>query len=124
MRVFFLLLIIVGIGCSSPTPNPFKHNLTSAKKPWNYEPVGKVENDFTFAIIGDLNSGEREGVFEIAVEQINLVRPDLILSIGDLIDGGTEDTVQLKKEFDFLIKGWPKRKRPFFMLVGITISLT
>ena len=118
MRPYFLLLILLEVGCYPPARNPFKHNLNSEKKPWNYEPAGKAENEFTFAIIGDLNSGEREGVFEVAVEQINLMRPDLILSIGDLIDGGTEDTVQLKKEFDFFDQRVAKAMSPFFHVGG------
>lgn len=118
MRKLQILFAFVLVGCSTQAPNPFIHTINSAHKPWNYEPSGKTQDEFTFAIIGDLNSGEREGVFEIAVEQINLVRPDLILSIGDLIDGGTEDTTQLKKEYDFFDQRVAKAKAPFFHVGG------
>src|SRR5258706_13511946 len=78
----------------------FKHDVKSKATPWTYEPKGRTADQFAFAIIGDLNSGERSGVLEVAAEQINLLKPDLVLSIGDLIEGCTEDTVVLKKQFD------------------------
>ena len=39
-------------------------------------------------------------IFNIAMAQLNLLRPELILSVGDLIDGGTEDREQLIKEWE------------------------
>ncbi len=95
----------------------FKHEIKSKAKPWTYEPKDKADQ-FAFAIIGDLNSGEREGVLEVAAEQINLLRPELTLSIGDLIEGGTEDTVVLKKELDSFDQRVTKSGTPFFHLGG------
>ncbi len=96
----------------------FKHDITSANKPWNAVPREKLSDKLTFVIIGDLHSGEREGVFDIAVEQINLLQPDLVLSVGDLVDGGTEDTVLLKQQFDHFDNRANKLNAPFFHVVG------
>jgi hypothetical protein len=96
----------------------FKHDVKSKVTPWTYEPKGKAADQFSFAIIGDLNSGERTGVFEVATEQINLLKPELVLSIGDLIEGGTEDTVLLKKQFDLFDQRMSKSGAPFFHLGG------
>src|SRR5690349_4251933 len=120
MIKFTYLLLMAGlvlISCQQ-TAEPFKHNLNSTSKPWTAEPKLRDPQDFTFAIIGDLNSGEREGVFEVAVEQMKLLRPDFILSIGDLIEGGTEDTLQLKKEFDHFDERVIKAGAPFFHTGG------
>jgi hypothetical protein len=43
-----------------------------------------------FAIFSDLTGGERNGVFELAVEQLNLLRPELVVNVGDLIEGSTD----------------------------------
>ena len=56
---------------------------------------------FHFAIIADLTGGEREGVFEKAVEHINNLDPLFTLSVGDLIEGGTVNTKVLDKEWGF-----------------------
>ncbi len=114
---FILFAIVLLNGCVK-SPVPFQHDLSSGSTPWNSEPTARPSNQFTFAIISDLNSGEREGVFEVAVEQISLLRPEFILSIGDLIDGGTEDTIQLKKEFDFFDERVAKARSPFFHVGG------
>lgn len=96
----------------------FKHEVKSKATPWTYEPAGKLSDQFAFAIIGDLNSGERSGVFEVAAEQINLLKPKFVLSIGDLIDGGTEDTLLLKKQFDSFDLRAGKMGAPFFHTGG------
>lgn len=112
------LVIVLVTGCNPQKPAPFVHDISQGPTPWSYEPAGKVDGDFTFAIISDLYSGEREGVFEVAVEQINLLRPEFILSIGDLIDGGTEDVDELKKQFDHFDNRVAKAKAPFFHVGG------
>jgi hypothetical protein len=100
------------------TQKHFEHDLVEDNTPWSYEPKNKPGDQFSFAMIGDLNSGERAGVVEVAVEQINLLRPDFILSIGDLVEGGTEDTVELKKEYDHFDERMSKAKTPIFHLGG------
>ena len=52
-----------------------------------------------FAIIADLTGGERAGVFKVGAKAINAMKPDFIMSIGDLIEGGTEDIDQMNKEW-------------------------
>ncbi len=116
-NIIYLLVGLVAL-FSCQKPNSFSHDITQGATPWNSEPKQNNNDRFTFAIIGDLNSGEREGVFEVAVEQINLLKPDFILSIGDLIEGGTEDTLQLKKEFDHFDERVAKAKAPFFHTGG------
>ncbi|MBX2945512.1 MAG: metallophosphoesterase [Cyclobacteriaceae bacterium] len=118
MRRHWIFALIVLLSCAK-SPEPFKHEMNpGGTYPWTYKPVGKQTDDFSFAVIGDLHSGEREGIFEIAVEQLNLIRPDFILSVGDLVDGGTEDTVVLKQQFDHFDNRANKLKSPFFHVVG------
>ncbi len=65
-----------------------------------------IENNekFTFAILGDkTNGGEFNWpIFDRAVEEINLLQPDFVIMIGDMIQGVTTDTVfinQMWREF-------------------------
>ena len=96
--LFLTLLFVFALACkeSREQKASFSHGIESLSKPWNKEPV-EVEGDFSFAIISDLTGGERKRIFEVAVEQINRFDPRFVLSVGDLIEGGTEDTLQLKK---------------------------
>jgi predicted phosphodiesterase len=53
-----------------------------------------------FALIGDRTSDAVEGVYEQAVKEIALMRPDFVVSVGDGIDGYTEDSARLTQEWD------------------------
>ena len=97
-----LMAIMFLSACGNPetTTNVFQHAFTSTATPWSHENFDAHPDKFTFAIFSDLNGGRRDGVFETAIAQLNLLRPELILSVGDLIDGGTEDRAQLNLEWD------------------------
>ncbi|PWL37996.1 hypothetical protein DKG77_06805 [Flagellimonas aquimarina] len=96
----------------------FVSDVASEPKPWTSENFEATEDDFTFAIISDLNGGEREGVYSTAVSQLNRLDPTFVLSVGDLIDGGTEDSLQLAKEWDSFDERTSKLNMPFFYLGG------
>lgn len=95
----------------------FEHTVTQGAKPWLSENFDATDK-FTFAIITDLNGGEREGIFEIAIEQVNLLRPELIVTVGDLIDGGSENKDSLKMEWDHFDDRARKAKAPLFHVGG------
>ena len=114
------LLLFSGVQCKdSPESLPdFQHEITEGSRPWTFEDFEATEEDFTFAIISDLNGGERPGIYRQAVTQLNRLDPTFVLSVGDLIDGGTEDTLQLRKEWDFFDARTHELKMPFFYLGG------
>ncbi|MDF0707156.1 metallophosphoesterase family protein [Flagellimonas okinawensis] len=120
--IVFALLGIIGCKQTEQpvekAPVKFQHVVDSGPKPWTSETFETTEDDFTFGIISDLNGGEREGVYATAVEQLNMLDPTFVLSVGDLIDGGTEDTLQLKKEWDSFEERTAKLNMPFFHLGG------
>jgi hypothetical protein len=72
----------------------------------------------TFAVVSDLNGGERRGVFDVAAAQLTLLRPELVLSVGDLIDGPTTDTATLQREWDDFDARARTIPAPFFRVGG------
>jgi hypothetical protein len=42
-------------------------------------------------IVTDRTGGHREHVFRDAMPKVNLLRPAFVMSVGDLIEGYTED---------------------------------
>jgi hypothetical protein len=60
--------------------------VSESKQALNNDPA-----EFQFAIMGDRTGGMRAGVFEIAARKVNLLQPEFVLSVGDLIDGYTTD---------------------------------
>ncbi|MGA9270209.1 MAG: metallophosphoesterase [Lutimonas sp.] len=117
--LFLISLVLFFTACrqSPKEETSFSHDIEGSNTPWNKKPV-ESEGDFSFAIISDLTGGERERIFEVAVEQINHFDPRFVLSVGDLIEGGTEDTLQLKREWEFFDQRADKLEKPFFHLGG------
>ena len=74
-------------------------------------------DNFQFAIVSDRTGGHRPSVFADAVEKLNLLKPEFVISIGDLIEG-TRDADELNSqwdEFDGLVN---KLQMPFFYVPG------
>jgi hypothetical protein len=119
---FIIVAGLSALGCSEPSlPAPgtaFRHQLESEARPWSHEAFEDTDGDFTFAIFSDLNGGERERIFEVAVEQLNLLGPEFIMSVGDLIDGGTEDRDRLAAEWDWFDDRAGRAAAPVFYVGG------
>lgn len=72
------------------------------------------EDAFTFAIFGDRTGGPHTGINVLAdaVADVNLLEPDLVMTVGDLINGYKDDTVwmpqmkQYKQVMGELICPW------------------
>ena len=98
-------------------PLSLNHGVTSTLKPWTPQPIDREQDKFSFAIFSDLTGGEREGVFEVAVEQLNLLRPDLILNVGDLIEG-SDDPDEMNRQWDSFDERANRARAPVFYVGG------
>ncbi|MGL4419607.1 MAG: hypothetical protein ACRCZF_02985, partial [Gemmataceae bacterium] len=58
---------------------------SAAKNPWTAKPVNNDNQNFQFAVVSDRTGGHRAKVFSQAVERINLLQPEFVMSVGDLI---------------------------------------
>jgi hypothetical protein len=112
------LVLILGAGCARPAPAPFEHEIAGAERPWTGEAFDTAAGRFTFAVVSDLNGGERPGIFDVAVQQLSLLRPELILSVGDLIDGGSDDPAALAAEWDAFDARARRASAPVFRVGG------
>ncbi len=90
----------------------------AAQNPWTSLHLNNDPDNFHFIIVSDNTGGSRPGVFPSAVEKINLLQPEFVMSIGDLIQGYTEDLDTLKDEWDEFDSFVDKLEMPFFYLSG------
>jgi predicted phosphodiesterase len=88
------------------------------RNPWTHLRLNNNANDFQFVIVSDRTGGHREKVFSRAVEQINLMQPEFVLSVGDLIEGYTTNPEQAAKEWREFQSFTSKLKMPFFYVPG------
>lgn len=95
-----VLATVLVAGCN-PKPSVFVHDRpTGSPMPWLGNTFDDGSDKFQFAIISDLNGGERPGIFDVAVEQLNLLRPELIMSVGDLVDGASSNADSIIMEYE------------------------
>jgi predicted phosphodiesterase len=122
IAVFLGVLIFISACAGHPRPEPespvFQHEFTGSATPWTHDNFDNETDKFTFALFSDLTGGERDGVFEVAVEQLRLLRPELIVSVGDLIEGGTVDREQLDREWNSFDQRADRSDAPIFYVGG------
>ena len=118
LTLLFLTLLFVSCTTNKKSQPVFEHDIINGPTPWTSDAFELEEEDFTFAIISDLTGGERPNIYSTAVAQLNRLDPTFVLSVGDLIDGGTEDTLQLEKEWNSFDLRTSKLNMPFFHLGG------
>lgn len=116
--VMALFLVCVGVfGCTRARDGLNIQSSANAN-PWTHLNLHNDPDDFQFAIISDLTAGLRPGVFESAVENLNLLQPEFVMSVGDLIEGNTTDVEELNREWAEF-EGWIENlQMPFFYLPG------
>ena len=54
----------------------FVHDIVRGPLPWTDRDFAYDPDAVRFAVFSDLTGGERDGVFDIAVEQLNMLRPE------------------------------------------------
>jgi len=87
--------------------------------PWTGAAPLRDEGDFDFVVVTDRTGEHRDDVFERAMPpKVNLLRPEFVMSVGDLIEGYTEDRRQLAKEWDEIEAAAGKLAMPFFYVPG------
>ncbi len=117
IMISITLLAILNIGVAQ-VPVEFRHDVLDGIKPWAHENFDAADQKFTFAVFSDLTGGERSGIFEIAVEQLSLLRPELILNVGDLIQGGMADREELDRQWDSFDERASRARAPVFYVGG------
>jgi hypothetical protein len=59
-----------------------------------------------------------EGTFALAVDQLNLLQPEFVINVGDLIEGYSDDSAELNAEWDAVDSMMKPLKMPFFRTPG------
>jgi hypothetical protein len=115
-------LLVAQAACSDRSGHAehaeFVHDIHGPARPWTHEVFDANNDKFMFAVFSDLTGGERERVFEVAVAQLNLLRPELIMNVGDLIEGDSDDVAGLAAEWESFDERADKARAPVFYAGG------
>ena len=76
-------------GDPHPTVQPNTQRIFTTRSSEIVLPIPSEEEAFTFAVFGDRTGGQPEGVDVLAdaVRDVNLIEPDLVMTVGDLVNG-------------------------------------
>ncbi len=88
------------------------------KNPFTHLNLNNNPEEFQFAILTDRTGGRRPGIFTSAIHKLNLLQPEFVMSIGDLIQGATENRAQLALEWSEFEGKVKQLEMPFFYCAG------
>lgn len=112
--VIFLFLLF---GCNAGSRDVVI-DIGEHANPWTHLQFNNNPAHFQFIIVADRYGGCRPGIFAGAIDKINLLQPEFVMCVGDLISGQTESEIELDKqwiEFDGIVD---RLEMPFFYLPG------
>ncbi len=106
-RRLLILGVVSGLGLVAAWTPPSQDSGTHPTRfpeiegptPWTGKGLLNNPDDFQFIIVSDRTGGHREGVFRSALRKINHLRPEFVVSVGDLIEGATDDPDQVEREW-------------------------
>ncbi|MHC4624030.1 MAG: metallophosphoesterase family protein [Planctomycetota bacterium] len=116
-RLTLIALAVALAGCAAVEPGPDAEG-PAKPNPWTHLNFLNNPDDFQFAIVADRTGKHRPGVFAEAVEKLNLLNPQFVMSVGDFIEGRSEDEAELNGQWDEFDGLAAKLHMPFFYVPG------
>jgi hypothetical protein len=118
------IVLIGAVALSQPAPkvadpaaNPMRVQIDE-RNPWTHLKVNNSAEDFQFVVVSDRTGSHREKIFSRAVEQINLMQPEFVLSVGDLIEGYSTDREKVLDQWKEFQTFTARLQMPFFYVPG------
>ena len=96
----------------------FTSDNTADVAPWTNLSFVNQPEDFQFAIVTDRTGGHRPGVFARGIQRVNLLRPEFVMSIGDLIEGYSLDATDVERQWHEFERLIAPLTMPFFYVPG------
>ena len=115
-----VLVALVFLAAAAPGQAGPRIEVTApeGKAPWTGLEARDAASDFRFVVVTDRTGEHRDGVFASAMPKIDRVEPAFVVSVGDLIEGYTEDRDDLREQWQE-IDGYVRSLRaPFFYVPG------
>ncbi|MFM7148369.1 MAG: metallophosphoesterase family protein [Gemmataceae bacterium] len=114
-------LVLLGAAAAWSRSRDARPELVFAQEDRNPVTHLRMNNDadnFQFAIVSDRTGGHRARVFSRAMDQLNLLQPELVLSVGDLIEGYSRDKKQADSQWREFQNYTSRLHMPFFYVPG------
>jgi len=121
-----LVLAVLGSGCSTVQEKSsqapvfsYETQRLAGARPWTDKAFLNDPKDFQFVIVGDRTGGaSAQKTFQHAMGQINLLQPEFVINVGDLIEGYSDQSTELNAEWDGADSMLNTLDMPFFRTPG------
>ena len=116
-----LLALLIGVVSTAARSESFTFDKAAlpAAKPWTSDGFRDNPDNFQFVIIGDRTGGANvQGTFKLAIGQLNLLQPEFVINVGDMIEGYSDDKAELNAEWDEADSMLKTLDMPFFRTPG------
>jgi len=112
------VLFLLALAATSNAAPLIQVTAPEGKAPWTGLEARDADSDFRFVVVSDRTGEHRDGIFASAMPKIDRVEPAFVVSVGDLIEGYTEDRADLREQWEE-IDGYVQNLRaPFFYVPG------
>jgi hypothetical protein len=118
MRQGFLLILSLLFAQWASAQQPISIRAEEGANPWTHLNLQNNPSNFQFAVVTDRTGGMRPGVFEDAVRKLNLLQPEFVMSVGDLIPGYSDKAHEIDTQWDEFTGFVQQLKMPFFYVPG------
>lgn len=98
--------------------DPIELPAIEGARPWNNRPVLASPGRFHFAVMTDNTGGHRPGIWLQGIRHVNLLRPEFVVSVGDLIEGYSEDRAEVEKQWKEFLGEMDEIDMRFFFVPG------
>ncbi len=113
------LLLLCSLLCTAAVAQQPGMQTSRSTEQTKILPLPKSDDAFHFLVFGDRTGGPQSGlkILAQAVQDTNLLDPDLVMTVGDLINGysNTEDWTAMAKDYHDVMQGL---KMPWYPVAG------
>jgi hypothetical protein len=113
---FFLAFVSLSVFCYPEV----EQKVNTSRSGSRLLTVPDDKESFQFLIYGDRTGGQPEGlkVLAQAVRETNLLAPDFVMTVGDLLNGYTDNSGKWQREADEYLSVMKPLKMPWFPVAG------
>lgn len=114
----FLLILLLATITSFGQEKASFIDIHSEGKPRSGASFNNNPRNFHFVVMPDHTGAHRSGILKKGVDRINLLQPEFVVSIGDLIEGYTHDSLLIENQWKEFNTSIQNLTMPFFYVAG------
>ncbi len=102
----------------APLPQALILPQLEGARPWSDKPILNDPSRFHIAIMTDNTGGHRPGIWMKAVQRVNWMRPEFVVSVGDLIEGYSSNRDAIEVQWKEFLGFIDQMEMKFFFVAG------